>query len=317
MKYSAPLYINEIIAKTKEDFELLLDCICVGKDGVYLVDFNKFIPVPRHIRVASRYLYNDLIKVAADYIMEHYNIEMDFLTTELVKEYIKDIPNKSGNYTEEIIEDIVDMSQEYSKILDFKDKFKNNSKDYLKLGVAAIDSLFVDGCFTVSQWKRTYWGTEYNASDSSINKEKLSIRWTSIGDPDTEMLDKIYGRLGIELYYRYSDIEPMKIAAEILYPPRSKSTIARPDVALYMDKKERGLYDICGALGMAGGYVWDPLKGEIIDTSKLSVKEIERMEFPKQTEMRKNFDLSFEERTELFVKTTLEDLAKTSSTWEI
>lgn len=234
---------NEIYARTREDFEKLKECVLNNDE----MDFNRIIPMPHELddipadhRDIDRFAYLigdgdpvDRIMVC-DYIKSKYpqvvftsngqpvTVKLDGTLTEDAL----DTSNDHVFFSMAIVDQIIAKSQNIDKkqiaemdarALKSPKSPINNGLTWKQTGAKALNALITYGTTNWYDWATSNWGTKWNAGETLINEESMSIYFQTAWSPVDELIGKLSAKTGLSLYMEYSEEQFSAFAGEVVY----------------------------------------------------------------------------------------------------
>lgn len=231
---------NEISCQNEQDFTRLKECLL--NDGN--VDFNRIVPKPeildkmpgtnqrRHIMAIAFYLGQgkpvNRIEVC-NAIHEHYpNIQFITPGKDDVEKIV--VPAKAKQKLLKIDMQIPEMiarasneSEEIAKENDHYAKGKSSMPDfyqfdsYADYGKAALKCLLNYGCFDWYEWSTNFWGTKWNACETHVDDDNMSIYFETAWSPVPELIQKLSAKLRMPIYMQFSEEQFSAFAGEYVF----------------------------------------------------------------------------------------------------
>lgn len=231
---------NEISCQNRQDFTRLKECLLNGNN----VDFNRIVPKPeildkmpgagqkQHIMAIAFYLGQgkpmNRIEVC-NAIHGHYpNIQ--FITPDKDNAEKIVVPAKAKQkllnidiQVPELIARASAMSDEISKENDHYAKGKSSMPDFYQFdsysdyGKAALKCLLNYGCFDWYEWSNRFWGTKWNACETHVDDDNLSIYFETAWAPVPELIQKLSAKLRMPIYMQFSEEQFSAFAGEYVF----------------------------------------------------------------------------------------------------
>lgn len=231
---------NEISCQNEQDFTRLKECLL--NDGS--VDFNRIVPKPEildkmpgtnqkcHIMAIAFYLGQgkpvNRIEVC-NAIHKHYpNIQFITPGKNDVEKIVvpAKVKQKLLSIDMQIPEMIANASTESDKIAKENDHYakgKSSMPDfyqfdsYADYGKAALKCLLNYGCFDWYEWSNRFWGTKWNACETHVDDDNLSIYFETAWAPVPELIQKLSAKLRMPIYMQFSEEQFSAFAGEYVF----------------------------------------------------------------------------------------------------
>lgn len=159
---------NELKVRVKDETQRQIVKSWINEDGEF--DFNKIIPMPETLEMTSGSIEDEAITY---YVTERLTKAPS--RTKL-KKYISNLFSKNWPLTvyKRLKKKISEMTDDvYAK--NGEGKPDTTLDDLYKMGEAYVTNIKKYGCSTWYDWCRRFWGTKWNACDTSIEEDEESI----------------------------------------------------------------------------------------------------------------------------------------------